>query len=108
MYIATMTGFGPFCVIVVRSRPVFFYRHVWWFVLWLQVATITGFGPLCVFSIGSHPGFFLQAFLLVCSVAAGVHHDWVWPLLCFINHKQIRCFSTAMFVGLFCGCRWPP
>ena len=49
------------------------YRHVCWFVLWLQVATMTGFGPFC-----------------------------------FVNQKSPRFFSTDMFVGLFCVCRWPP
>ena len=35
--------------------------------------------------IRSHPGCLLQTCLFVCSGAAGGHHDWVVPLLCFIQ-----------------------
>ena len=93
---------------LLEVAQVLFYRHVCWFVLWLQVATMTGFGPFCVLSIRSHPGSFRQTCLLVCSVSAGGHHSWVWASLCLIDQTSPRFVSTDVFVDLFCGCGWPP
>ena len=141
---ATIIGFGPFCVLLIVSHPGFCrqtclfvcsgaacghhhwvwpllcfincksprflsaYTFVCLFVMGLLVATIIGFGPFCVLLIVGHPGFCRQTFLFVCSGAAGVHHHWVWPLLCSINCKSPRFLSAYTFVCLLWGCWWPP
>jgi hypothetical protein len=67
-----------------------------------------GIVPFCVVSIRKKsPRFYRHVCWFVLG-AAGGRHDWVWPLLWFMDEKSTGISSTDMFVGLFWGCWWPP